>query len=167
MLKPHEIFAKMPGQLASDLIQFLHENEKAVYKVTLDRLAQQRKLRPVFIERKSRKEQHLWVKEQVSRPHGEAIAAQLLQIWLVGAHKPMLCDFLDSLKISHDENGTVDNLPESPAKPDVANAVDLLLSKYSPTLVSVYLHAFQGIDGSGWSSLGEILSEDSRLKLDA
>jgi len=167
MLKPHEIFAKMPQTTASGLIQFLHENEKTLYKATVDSLAQQRKLRPVFIERKPRKDQHSWILEQIIRKTNDALAAHLLQIWLVGANKQLLCDFLDGFGITHDENGTVENLPDSPAKAEVARVVETLLSKYDQSLIAVYLNAFQSIDGTGWEGVSELIAEDPRLQLSA
>ena len=163
MLKPHEIFAKMPQETALGLIQFLHESEKALYKATVDSLTQQRKLRAVFIERKPRNDQHTWIREQVSRSSNEALAAHLLQIWLVGAHKQLLCDFLDGFKIPHDENGTIETLPESPSHEEVSKVVDQLLNKYDATLLAVYLHAFQSIDGTGWDGVAKVLEENPRL----
>lgn len=167
MLLPHEIFAKMPEETALGLLHFLHENEKPLYQAAVGSLAQQRKFRPVFITRKPRKEQHLWVREQISRKTNTDLAAHLLQIWLVGAHKQLLCDFLDGFGIPHDENGTIETLPEPPAKELVASVVDKLLAQYDATLLAVYLNAFQGIDGTGWPTLGEILAEDPRLQLGA
>ena len=78
----------------------------------------------------------------------------------------MLCDFLDSLGIKHDEDGTVEQLPESPGPDDLRKAIDQLLMKYSPENVAVYLHAFHDMDSSvTWQPLGEVLGEDERLKL--
>jgi len=50
----------------------------------------------------------------------------------------MLCDFLDSLGIKHDDNGTVDQIPPA-EKPALENAVASLLAKYDPAIVAVYL----------------------------
>ncbi|MEK0444864.1 MAG: hypothetical protein RLZZ399_185 [Verrucomicrobiota bacterium] len=167
MLLPHEIFAKMPVETALGLFHFLQENEKPLYQTAVNSLAQQRKFRPIFITRKPRKEQHLWVREQISRKANADLAAHLLQIWLVSAHKQLLCDFLDGFGIPHDENGTIETLPAPPAKELVAGVVNNLLTRYDATLLAVYLHAFQGIDGTGWPTLGEVLAEDPRLQLGA
>src|SRR5215212_1387742 len=111
MLKPNEIFARMPAAVAEQLLSFLFEKEKPLYKATIDSLTKQRKLRPVFVERKPRPERHAWMKDALGRKSSEAVAAQLLQIWLVGEQRQVLCDFLDALGIAHDENGTIDTLP--------------------------------------------------------
>jgi hypothetical protein len=165
MFKAHEIFARMPGETATELFAFVLEKEKPLYKATLESLAQQRKLRPIFIERKPKPERHAWLKESLGRKASEGVAAHLLQIWLIGEHKALLCDFLDALGIAHDENGTIENLPENPAPEKLRAAVDSLMAKYDSKVVAVYLHAFQALDETGWPSLEAMLGEDERLKL--
>jgi hypothetical protein len=166
MYKPHEIFARMPGETAQQLFGFVFEKEKPLYKATIESLAKQRKLRPVFVERKPREERHAWLKEALGRKASEGVAAHLLQIWLIGAHKEVLCDFLDALGIKHDENGTIDNLPEAPAREPLQAAIDTLLAKHDRGVVAVYLHAFQALDDAGWPTLETLLAEDERLRLE-
>jgi hypothetical protein len=167
MLTPNEILAHMPAETGQQLFSFLLEKDKPLYKATIDSLAQQRKLRPVFLERKPRVERHTWMKDALSRKQNEGVAAHLLQIWLIGAHKQLLCDFLDLLGIKHDENGTIEELPPAPPKETLAGAVGTLLEKHDPTVVAVYMHAFQALDNDGWSTLEELLHEDARLRLGA
>lgn len=165
MLKPHELFAQMPPAVAEELFGFIAQNETALYKGTIDTLAKQRKLRPIFIERKPRAERHVWMRDVVGRKVNESVAAHLLQIWLVRAHSKLLCDFLDGLGIAHDENGTIDQLPPAPEKAQLVSVIDDLLTKHDPAVVVVYLHAFQALDDAGWSTLAELLAQDARLKL--
>lgn len=165
MLTTHEIFARMPQALAGQLFNHLRENEKPLYQATMDTLAKQRKLRAIFLEKKPLPERHAWMQTIIGKPANSSVAAHLLQIWLVGAHKKMLCDFLEALGIAHDENGTIDELPPAPPKAEVAKAVDALFEKHDPAAVAVYLHSFQAMDDDGWSTLEELLAGDARLKL--
>lgn len=166
MLQPHEILARLNPELTNDLFAHLHGKERKLYQATIDTLAKQRRFRPVFIERKQPAERHAWMKEALGRATNNAVAAHLLQIWFVGAHKDVLCDFLDALGIQHDENGTIEQLPPAPAKEDLKKAVDTLSGKHSPALVAAYLQTFQALDDSGgWGTLEELLGEDERLKL--
>lgn len=167
MPKPYEIFAQLPPAVAEQLFTHLIEREKPLYKATIDTLAKQRKLRPVFVERKPRAERHAWMKDVLGRKVNESVAAHLLQIWLVGAHAKLLCDFLDGLGIKHDENGTIEVLPPAPAKEDLTTSIDALFTKHDPAVVAVYLHAFQALDETGWPTLADLLVEDPRLQLGA
>lgn len=166
-MTPNEIFARMPAGTADAIFADIFEKEKPLYKNLVESLAKQRKLRPVFLERKPRPERFAWIKEALGRKVNQGIAAHLLQIWLVSRHSALLCDFLDALGIAHDENGTVDDLPPSPAREALAAAIDGLLAKHERIVVSVYLNAFQALDDAGgWPALGEILESDERLRLE-
>jgi hypothetical protein len=165
MPTPHEIFVQMPPAVADQLFSFLETKEKPLYQTTIDTLAKQRKLRTIFVTRKPRPERHAWLREILGKKVNEGIAAHLLQIWLVGAHAKLLCDFLDGLGIAHDDNGTIEELPPAPDKAALVKAIDPLFEKHDPAVVAVYLHAFQALDEKGWPSLAELLAEDSRLKL--
>lgn len=134
-------------------------------KATIEALCKQRKLRPVFVERKPRAERFAWIQEALGRRQNEGVAAHLLQIWLVGTQGKLLCDFLDGFGIAHDEHGTIEEVPPAPEKAKLTEVVNGLLEKYEPGVVAVYLHTFQATDENGWSTLEELLAEDSRLKL--
>lgn len=165
-MAPHEIFARMSPATATQLLSFLFEKEKSLYKASVEALAKQRNVRSVYVERKPREERFTWLHNALSRAAGGAVGAHLLQVWLVAAHASLLCDFLDGLEIPHDENGTVEDLPASPPLEKIAPVVETLLGKYDQELVAIYLHAFQALDeNGGWAPLEELLESDSRLHL--
>ncbi len=165
MYQPHELFAHLSAPVAEQLFGFLFEKEKPLYKATIDTLAKQRKLRAVFVERKPRPERHAWMREMLGKKVNDGVAAHLLQIWLVGGHAKLLCDFLDGLGIAHDESGTIEEMPPAPEKAKLATVIDDVLTKHDPGVVVAYLHAFQALDENGWSTLEELLAEDPRLRL--
>jgi hypothetical protein len=164
-LTPSDIFRLAAPGVVADIFSYIYENERPLYKATIESLAKQRKLRAIFVERKPRNERHAWLREALSRKSGDAIAAHLLQIWLVGTQSALLCDFLDGLGIKHDDNGTIEQLPEQPAMEALKKVIDDLLQKHNPEIVAVYLHAFQALDDTGWTSLDEILQGEERLRL--
>jgi hypothetical protein len=164
-MKCYEIFARISPELTNEIFAHLIEHEKPVYKAMIQNIATRRKLRPVFIERKPRDERHIWLKQALSMRGSDDIATQLLQIWLLGAHRQMICDFLDSLGIKHDGKGVVDNLPAEPRKEAISDTITKLLENRSPEVVATYLHAFQAMDETGWSTLDEILATDARVAL--
>jgi hypothetical protein len=165
MLKCHEIFERCSPELVNEIFMHLLENEKAVYKAAIQNIAAQRKLRPVFVERKPKPERHLWLKQALARKPADDFAIQILQIWLLGAHRGLICEFLDRLHIPHDGKGVVETLPEEPRAEQLDNAVNALLDRHPPEVVAVYLHAFQAMDDHGWKNLDALLQKDSRLAL--
>ena len=165
MLKCYEIFERSSPELINEIFMYLHDKEKAVYKAAIQNLAAQWKLRPVFIERKPKAERHLWLKRALSRKPADDFAIQILQIWLLGAQRELICEFLDQLGIAHDGKGVVDNLPAEPSRDRLEQAVNALLEKHPPEVVAVYLNAFQAMDDQGWSGLDQILASNGRLAL--
>ncbi len=167
-MKAHELFHRMSPESASEIFAFLQQEEKPVYKAAIQGLANQRNLRGIFVERKPPNERHPWMKHALSRPISDTLATHLLQAWLLGAHKPMLNDFLGGLKIEHDEDGTVEELPACPPKAELEAATEDLLAKYPAETVAIYLHAFRDMDSTvQWPALNEILNDDARLQLSA
>lgn len=167
-MKSFEIMQQMSPRQAAEILGYLQKEQTALFKSMVQTLAGQRKLRPVFVERKPPAERYAWIKGALSRKPVDALAAHVLQSWLLGAQKEMLCDFLDSLGIAHEADGTVEQLPDSPPKEELSRAVDRLLAKYTPESIAVYLHAFYDMDSTvTWAALGELLAEDQRLTLSA
>ena len=138
-MTPNEIFASINRDRAFAIFSFFQEKEKPLYKATIESLAKQRKLRPVFLERKPRTERHAWMLEALGRKINEGLSAQLLQIWLVSQQTKLLCDFLDSLGIAHDENGTVESIPADPGQEALQKAIDQLFANHEPEVIAIYL----------------------------
>jgi hypothetical protein len=165
-MKSHEIFQRMSPALAAEIFTFLQTEQKPVYKAAIQGLANQRNLRGVFVERKPPAERFPWMQAAFGRKASESLASHVLQAWLLGANKQMLCDFLDALEIQHGDDGTVDELPADLPKEKIAAAVERLLGKYPAETAAVYLHAFRDMDSAvQWPALAEILSAEPRLNL--
>ena len=165
-MRSHEIFQQMSPALAAQVFSFLQTEQKPVYKAAIQGLANQRNLRGVFIERKPPAERFPWMQAAFGRKISDSLATHVLQAWLLGANKEMLCDFLDGMEIKHDDDGTVEEIPPAPPREKIATAVSQLLDKFPAETVAVYLHAFREMDsGMQWPALNEILSEEPRLKL--
>lgn len=164
MLTSHEILGFMSPALALEILTYAHETDKPLYRATLSAVAEARKLRPVFLERQPRAQQHAMMLTTLARPALEAVTGNLIRTWLLKQHKQMLVDFLDALGIAHQE-GVVEELPETMDEAKVRSAVEALLAKYPPEAVAVYLHAFTGMNEAKWPALKTLLDSDSRLQL--
>jgi hypothetical protein len=163
----YEIFSKLSPELTNEIFGYLLESEKAVYKAIIQNVASRRKLRPIFIERKPKNERHAWLRQALSLKGADDITTQLFQIWLLGAHRAMICEFLDSLGIAHDGKGVVESLPSEPPREELSEKISKLLEQHSPEVVATYLHVFQAMDDTGWSALDDLLANDPRLALGA
>jgi hypothetical protein len=164
MLTSHELYGFMSPNLALEILTYAFESDKALYRATLQAVAEARKVRPVFLERQPRTERHTQMLSTLARPSLELVTANLIRAWLVKKHKNMLIDFLNGLGIQHNE-GVVEDLPESMSDEKLRPAIDALLAKYPQEAVAVYLHAFNDMNEANWPNLKTMLESDSRLQL--
>jgi hypothetical protein len=160
----HELFGFMSPGLAKRILDDSFTHEKALYKMTLASVANAKKLRPSFYEKKPRTERDAEMITMLGAPRLEEAGATLLRGWLMKHQQPMLIDFLDALGLKH-EKGVVDDFPPSLDDATLKKAIDTLLQKHSREIVVVYLHAFGQMNESGWPNLNEMLEKDERLQL--
>jgi hypothetical protein len=166
MLKSHELFGFMSPALANDIISFTFESDKPAYKAMMAGIAQALHLRPVFLERQPRAQRHASMAHVLAKPGMDPVAGGLLRAWLVKKYEGMLVDFMNALEIKN-EKGVVDDLPKSMDDARLKAAVEILVAKYPPEAVAVYLNAFNDMNEANWPNLKSILESDKRLQLGA
>jgi len=164
MLASHELLGFMSPGLATEILTFVFETDKPLYRATMGAVAQARKVRPVFLERQPRAQRDATIIATLSRPALDMISGNLLRSWLLKKQNAMLVDFLDSLGIVH-KDGIVEDLPESVEEAKLQTAVEALLAKYPPEVVAVYLNAFKDMNEVDWPALKTLLETDKRVQL--
>lgn len=153
----------MSPQLGAEVLGFFREQEKKAYNTALASLAQQRRLRPVFVQKKPRDQQIAWLLGNLALKTNDQLGEHLLQVWLMRAQSPMLVSFLDAMKIEHDGEGAVEDLPDSLDPETLTRAVDALLESHPAEVVGVYLETFQLQRPGGWEELAAELSRRGLL----
>src|SRR5215472_13935970 len=156
MLTSHELLGFMSHGLALEILTDAHESDKPLYRTTLGAVAEARKVRPVFLERQPRTQQHNTMLTTLSKPSLELVTANLIRAWLLRKYKGMLVDFLDKLEIQH-KDGVVDELPNTIDDAKLQAAVDTLLAKYPQEVVAVYLNLFNDMNEVEWTNLKGML----------
>jgi len=167
-MKACEIFQQISPALGTEIVRYLRTDLKEVYRAAVATLAQQKKLRPEFVQKKSGDQQIAWILDSLRFKASEAIGEQVLQVWLMKAQSPMLVTFLDALDIPHDGSGGIDgDIPKDfdPAK--ARAAVASLLEKHPAEHAAVYLHIFQLQQAGGWPALTEAIAAEPSIKLGA
>lgn len=159
-----EMFQKMSPELAATIVAWLRDSERDVYRSALSTLANQRKLRPQFVSKKSVADQSKWIVDQLKLKLNEAIGENLLQIWLMKSRSTMLVTFLNALSVPHDGNGGVEgDIPATFPEGKVNAGVEELLSAHPPEEVAAYLNLFQLQQPGGWEEITAALA-DPRLQ---
>jgi hypothetical protein len=164
MFSAYELFGFMPPALATEIIEHTYANNKELYRASLAAVAEARKVRPAFLEKKPRVDRHKNMIDMLSRPRMNVAAASLIRGWLMKSEKAMLADFLDALGVAH-KDGAVDDLPKEMPDEKLKSGIELLLGKYPRERVAVYLHAFDEMNEVRWANLKTLLENEPRLQL--
>ena len=166
ILKAYQIYQEADAALINDLFTWLRNDERDLYKNTVASLAQDRKLRPVFVTKKSLPDQFAWMHKTLKLKSTDMMGEHLFQLWFMKGQEELLVTFCDAMEIPHDGKGSVDgDLPDSLDAEKLKGAVDALLEKYDAKLVTAYLTVFNLQTENGWDSVTALLGSDDRLKL--
>jgi hypothetical protein len=160
----HTIWPTLSPQLANDILLAVQKGNKKLYRTAVEVMAPRMGVRvPTLLEMPKSQRHATWI-QILSRPEMEVLGFNIFSAWLIESQTPMLCAWLDSLGIEHGENGCADNFPPQPDAAKLKKGVDVLLEKFDPQVVSVYLRAFNQIDETQWPALDEIVKTDKRLQ---
>ena len=148
------------------MLDWFRDHDRNVYKSALASLAQTRKLRLVFLQKKPVAEQYAWALKTLKLRQTDEIGEHLLQVWLMAGNQDLLVKFCDGVGIEHDGKGSVNGeLPETLDAEKVKATVDAILADFDPKLVTLYLTVFNRQQPGGWPAVGDLLENDDRLTL--
>jgi hypothetical protein len=161
----HILWPLLPATLANEILLSVQKSNKKLYRTALEVMAPRMGVRvPILIEMPKTQRHATWI-QILGRPEMEVLSFNIVSTWLIDTQTPMLCAWLDSLGIAHGDNGCADSFPPEPDAALLKKGVDVLLGKFEPTHVSIYLRAFNCIDETHWAALDELLTTDPRLVL--
>jgi|688.fasta_scaffold22224_4 hypothetical protein len=165
-MKPHEIYKAVDPALITQMLDWFRSNDKNVYKHTLATLANARKLRPVFVAKKSMAEQYKWIMQTLQLRASDTLGEHLLQAWFMAGHQAMLGTFCDALGILHDGKGSIHgDLPKVLDDTRLDAGIEKLLADNEPKIVALYLHVFNMQQEGGWENLSQRLASNANLAL--
>jgi hypothetical protein len=162
----HELYTAVDPALVTQILDWFRANDRNVYRSAVATLAANRKLRPVFVEKKSMVEQYAWIHKTLKLKPCDTIGEHLMQAYLMSAQQPLLAMFCDDMGIPHDGKGSVTGeLPKTLDTTRLDTTVERLVDVFDPKLVTVYLHCFNMQIPTGYPELSNKLAADPRLKL--
>ncbi|MDF1851700.1 MAG: hypothetical protein P1U85_12760 [Verrucomicrobiales bacterium] len=163
-MKAYEIFREIQPETATSVFQYLRDEQREVYTASLSTLAANRKLRPVFIQRKPGPAQIEWLVKNIKLKTSDEIAEHVIQLWLMKAHQEMLTQFLDGVGIEHDGEGAAEDIPDELDAKKLKTTVDQLLKDQDAEAVRIYLHVFQTQRPDGWTELTSLIESTPELQ---
>ena len=165
-MKAQQLIQSISPDLQQEILNHLFKEHKRAYQMVLNTLAANRKLRPVFLERKNKDDQFTFVLDQLRLRANDGVAEQIIQLWLLKAQQPLLKTFLDAVGIEHTD-GQVETLPEDISDEKAKAGVEALLAEHPAEKAAVYLGMFQMQRPEGWASLAKAIEAEPKLQLPA
>jgi hypothetical protein len=167
-VKAHEIYQEMDAAVVEQMLDWFRANDRNVYKSAVASLAANRKLRPVFVQKKTLPEQYAWIQKTLQMKSCDMIGEHLLQVWLMAGNQDLLVGFCDALQIPHDGKGAVEGeLPETFDDEALKAAVEGLLATHDARIVTLYLHVFNLQRAGGWPQIAAVIESNPLLALAA
>jgi hypothetical protein len=165
-VKAYEIYSAVDPAIVKQMLDWFRSNDRNVYRSAVASLAENRKLRPVFVEKKPMTEQYAWIHKTLKISACNTIGEHLMQAYLMAGQQPLLAMFCDGMGIPHDGKGSVTGeLPKNFDAERLNSTVDKLIEGFDPKLVTLYLRCFNLQVAGGWPEISEKLASDSRLVL--
>lgn len=166
-MKAYEIFQEVAPATATSIFQYLRDEQREVYTVSLSTLAANRKLRPVFVQRKPAPAQIEWLVKNVKLKASDEIAEHVIQLWLMKAHQSVLIEFLDGVGIDHDGEGAAEDIPDKINAKKLKSTVEKLLKDHDAEVIRIYLHVFQKQREEGWPEITSLIEATPDLQFGA
>jgi hypothetical protein len=163
-MKAYQMLAAIQPDLFTEILTHLHTNHRPAYLMVMNTLATQRRLRPIFLQKKTKQQQFVWLTEQLRIKPNNEVAEQVVQLWLLKGQQKMLGTFLDAVGIEHKE-GEVDTLPETISEAKGKAGIDALLAEFSADRAALYLHMFQMQSPNGFDGLAKAIAAEPKLQL--
>ena len=165
-MKAHELYSAVDPAIITQILDWFRTNDRNVYKSAVATLADNRKLRPIFVQKKSMAEQYAWIHKTLKLKACDTIGEHLLQAYLMSGQQSLLAMFCDGMGIPHDGKGSVvGDLPKKLDPERLSTTIDRLVDVFDPKLFTVYLHCFNMQVAGGWPELNEKFESDARLTL--
>ena len=165
-VKAHELYTAVDPAIVTQILDWFRANDRNVYKSAVATLAGNRKLRPVFIQKKSMVEQYAWIHKTLKIKACDTIGEHLMQAYLMAGQQSLLAMFCDGMGIPHDGKGSVvGDLPKKLDPVRLDSTIDRLVDIFDPKLFTIYLHCFNMQISGGWPELTAKIESDERLAL--
>ena len=154
-----EVFAAMPREQAREVLREIREKAPAAFQQGLMLACGAMKLRPVYLRGLPFEKQADAVRGALARVVSNAIAEELLAVYFLECHRPLLVAWLDAVGLSHKDGVLEDERPPQPDEAKLGEAVRGFLGGEDPERRRLLLRAFCAQEPIEWPGLDALLAK--------
>jgi hypothetical protein len=151
------IWGGMSDEAAASVLGDVKRESPEMYREAVNAAAGSLKLRPQVLRQQPASRQTATIRRALTQVNQQDLGAHLLIEWLTKCQKPMLCQFLDDLGISHEDGTVKENAGTEPDAERLSMSIDHLKENFPPEHVRIYLSAFSVITADDWEKLPDLI----------
>ena len=159
-MRPHQVFARMTPERASEVMTVLMETSPAVYTQAVAATSAAMNARPKFLMRQPAAKRADMVRRTLARVRANDLAEEVLAAYFLEGRRELLTEWLDSVGLEHDEGILKEENPRPPAKKKLEAASERFLEGDQVEDRELLLRAFAAQSAIDWPDLAATL-EDS------
>lgn len=159
-MRCYQVFAQMSPEQAVRVLREIQEKAPAAFVQALGLAASALRARPVYLTRLPFEKRAEAVRRALSRVASNAVAEEILAVYFLECHRPLLVEWLDTVGLEHEEGVLKSDTPEAPEAAKLGEAVQRFLGAgdEAPTR-TLLLYAFAAQEPVDWPELDRLLAE--------
>ena len=157
-MRSNEIFAQMSGDEALAFLEEMRKEAPDVARLSLAAAANAFRLRPEFLKRQPRPRQAEWMRRALGRTVGAPLAEEVLASYFLDYENDLLIEWLDALKIDHEEGRLSGEIPPCPEPKELEAIVKKFRSGDKAEKRELLIRAFASQSAIEWDALDALIA---------
>ncbi|MFK7896515.1 MAG: hypothetical protein AB8G23_11800 [Myxococcota bacterium] len=159
-MRPYQIFAAMSPEKCEEIMEKISADTPEAFRETVVSCAAAMKFRPQYLLKQPRKKQVASVRRALSRTGSNQLAEELLAVYFLKCRLPLLTEWLDIMKLEHEEGVLQAEEVPCPDAAEVKKGVDQFRGIDDDEDRTLLLQVFSAQSSIEWPALEEILAAD-------
>lgn len=152
-----EIFAAMPPEQARQVLREIRDKAPAGFQQALMLACGALRSRPVYMRGLPFEKQADAVRRALARVASNTVAEELLAVYFLECHRPLLVEWLDAIGLAHEDGILKDDAPPQPDPGKLREVAERFVAGEAPETRRLLLRAFCAQEPIEWPVLDGLL----------
>lgn len=159
-MRPYQIFAAMSPEKCEGFMDKITEESPEAFRETVVSAATAMKFRPQYLLKQPRAKQIASIRRALSRVGSNQLAEELFAVYFLKCRLPLLEEWLDLMKLEHEEGILQAEEIPCPDAGDLKKGVDQFLGADDDDDRALLLQVFSAQASIEWPALEELIASN-------